>query len=102
MDGGIGRTPVAPAPDETTRRLIEKLRRDYSADPLGLHHELDLSNWQIDTEIAADSFTSEKAKTAQPMAFNRPANASAPPGLKPLMNMKSSKAAPAQPVAKSP
>ena len=27
MDGGIGRTPVA-APDETTRRLIEKLRRE--------------------------------------------------------------------------
>jgi hypothetical protein len=36
------------------------------------------------------------------MEFNRPANASAPPGLKPLVSMKSSKAAPGQPVAKSP
>ncbi|MEA3149743.1 MAG: hypothetical protein QOD56_682 [Gammaproteobacteria bacterium] len=83
-------------------KLPRRVRAVYSADPLGLHHELDLSNWQIDPEIAADSFTSEKAKTAQPMEFNRPANASAPPGLKPLVNMKSSKAAAAQPVAKSP
>ena len=78
------------------------MRAVYSADPLSLHHELDLSNWQIDQEIPADTFTSEKAKTASPMKFDSPAHASAPPGLKPLGNTKPSKAASAQPAAKSP
>ncbi len=83
-------------------KLPRRVRATYSADPLHLHHELDLSNWQLDQAISADSFASEKAKSAQPMNFNRPGNASAPPGLKPLGSMKPSKAAPAQPVAKSP
>ena len=41
------------------------MRAVYSADPLSLRHELDLSNWQIDQEIPADAFTSEKAKSAR-------------------------------------
>jgi hypothetical protein len=86
----------------TDDKLPRRVRAVYSADPLGLHHQLDLSNWQIDSEIPADAFTSEKAKSAAPMKFDRPGHASAPPGLKPLGNAKPSKAAPAQPAAKSP
>jgi len=82
-------------------KLPRRVRAIYSADPANLHHQLDLSNWQIDARIPAEAFTSEKAKSAQPMKFERPATASAPPGLKPLGDMKPSKAAPAQPAAKS-
>ena len=46
-------------------KLPRRVRAVYSADPLGLHHELDLSNWQIDQEIPTDTFTSEKAKSAR-------------------------------------
>ena len=82
-------------------KLPRRVRAVYSADPQGLRHQLDLSNWQIDQEIPADAFSSEKAKSAQPMKFDRPAHTSQPPGLKPLGNLKPSKA-PAQPAAKSP
>jgi hypothetical protein len=82
-------------------KLPRRVRAVYSADPLALHHQLDLSNWQIDAEIPADTFTSEKAKNAAPMKFDKPAHASAPPGLKPLGGAKPSKAGSAQPAAKS-
>jgi hypothetical protein len=83
-------------------KLPRRVRATYSADPLHLRHELDLSNWQLDANISPDSFTSEKAKTAQPMKFARPANASAPPGLKPLGITKPANAASVQPTMKSP
>ncbi len=78
-------------------KLPRRVRAIYSADPLSLRNELDLSNWQIDQEIPADTFTSEKAKSAQPMKFDRPGNRSQPPGLKPLGSM-----APSKPATKSP
>jgi hypothetical protein len=83
-------------------KLPRRVRATYSADPLNLRHELDLSNWQLDAEIGADSFTSEKSKSAQSMKFDRPANVSAPPGLKPLGNAKPPKPTPVRPAAKSP
>jgi len=82
-------------------KLPRRVRAIYSADPANLHHQLDLSSWQIDAQIPAEAFTSEKAKSAQPMKFERPATASAPAGLKPLGKMTPSKAAPAQPATKS-
>ncbi len=82
----------------TDDKLPRRVRAVYSADPLSLRHELDLSNWQIDSEIPADSFTSDKAKNAQQMKFDRPAHA-APQGLKPLDTFK---AAPARPATKQP
>jgi hypothetical protein len=81
----------------TDDKLPRRVRAVYSADPLSLRHELDLSNWQIDAEIPAETFTSEKAQSAQQMKFDRPAHAAAPPGLKPLGT---AKATPAQPAAK--
>jgi hypothetical protein len=83
-------------------KLPRRVRAVYRTDPMGLRHELDLSNWQIDQDISADTFTSEKAKTASPMKFDSPAHASLPPGVKPLGNAKPPKSAAGQPAAKSP
>ena len=54
----------------------------FRADPLGLRHELELSNWQIDPAIPADAFVSTKAQGAGRMAFTAPAPP--PKGVKPL------------------
>ena len=87
-------------------KLPRRVRAVYRADPLQLRHELDLADWQVDGEIPPDAFASEKARGAQPMKFDRPANAAAPigqrPGLKSLGDAKPPKATPAQPAAKSP
>ncbi|HME21308.1 MAG TPA: DUF2092 domain-containing protein [Acetobacteraceae bacterium] len=76
-------------------KLPRRVRAVYSADKQGLRHQLDLSDWQIDTSIPADAFTSEKAKGAQPMTFARPASPFTPPGLKPLGSAQPSTPAPA-------
>jgi hypothetical protein len=81
-------------------KLPRRVRAVYSADPLALHHQLDLTDWQLDADIPAGTFASEKAQAAPRIAFDRPMNAPPPPGLKPLGNLKPSKAAPAQPAAK--
>ena len=76
-------------------KLPRRVRAVYSADPLGLHHQLDLSNWKLNQDMPAELFTSEKAKGAQPMKFQRPGNVPRQPGLKVLGNPGSSKVAPA-------
>src|SRR4051794_19400205 len=45
-------------------KLPRRVRAIYRADPLSLRHELDLSNWQIDPEIPASTFTSDNAQKA--------------------------------------
>jgi hypothetical protein len=82
-------------------KLPRRVRAVYSADPLGLHHQLDISDWQLDTALSADAFTSEKAKTAEPIKFARPANA-APAGMKPIGMTRPPDAKQAKPAAKSP
>ena len=64
-------------------KLPRRVRAMYSADPLGLRHELDLLDWQLDPSIPTEAFSSEKAKSAPRMAFSHPA-AGPPPGVKPL------------------
>jgi len=84
-------------------KLPRRVRAIYSADPAGLRHQLDLSNWQIDPQIPADTFTSEKAKSARRITFDRPVSGRPPPpGLNPLGKAKPSNSAPAQPAPKSP
>ena len=85
----------------TEDRLPRRVRAIYRADPLRLRHQLDLSDWQIDPELPAETFTSDKAKGAQPMKFDRPGNKPLPAALKPLGKPLPSKA-PAPPTAKSP
>lgn len=82
-------------------KLPRRVRAVFSADPLQMHHQLDISNWQLDTALSADAFASDKAKTAEPMKFARPANAM-PAGMKPIGMTGSSKAAPTRPATKTP
>ena len=78
-------------------KLPRRVRAVYSADPLALHHQLDLSDWQIDADIPASTFVSEKAQSAPHMKFDRPMVPPAPQGLKPLGNVKPAKPAPKSP-----
>jgi hypothetical protein len=63
--------------------LPRKLRAVYLNDPQFLRHDMDLSNWKLDPNIAADAFTAPKAASAMHIAFARPdakaANAAAQP-----------------------
>ena len=79
-------------------KLPRRIRAMYAADPLALRHEVVFSNWQIDQPVSADTFVSEKAKTAGRMAFAAPAPP--PKGVKPL-TMKSKSPAPAKAPAKT-
>ncbi len=74
-------------------KLPRRVRAIYRDDPTNLRHQLDLSDWQIDGVIPAEAFASEKAKSANPMKFDRPGNGAGPRGLKPLGNVKPPKAA---------
>jgi hypothetical protein len=82
-------------------KLPRRVRAIYAADRLQLRHELELSNWQLDSTIAADAFTSQKALAAPRIAFANPASA-LPPGVKPLVKMSPSKGTAAKRQSKSP
>jgi hypothetical protein len=82
-------------------KLPRRVRAVYAADPLQLRNELELSNWKLDSTIAADTFMSQKALAAPHIAFANPASAP-PSGIKPLVKMSPAKPAAAKPQAKSP
>jgi len=77
-------------------KLPRRVRAVYSADPLQLRNELDLTNWQVDSAIAPDTFTSQKALAAPHIAMKTPTS-KLPPGVKPLVKMSPSKATAAKP-----
>jgi hypothetical protein len=54
----------------------------FRDDPARMRHQLELSNWQLDTTVAADAFTSAKAGSATRIQFARP-DPQLPPGLEP-------------------
>ena len=74
-------------------KLPRRVRAVFSADPHQLRHEMELSNWQLDMAVPADTFASAKVKTAGRMAFAAPAPP--PKGAKPLTSGKSAQKAPA-------
>lgn len=74
-------------------KLPRRIRATYSADPLRLRHDLELSNWQLDGPVAADAFTTLKAAGAGRMAFATPA-IKLPPGMKPVAMKKSASPVP--------
>jgi len=51
-------------------------------DPDNLRHNLVLSDWQVDSPVSGDVFTTSKAATAKHMEFATPP-AGARPGVKP-------------------
>jgi hypothetical protein len=79
-------------------KLPRRIRAVYAADPLQLRNELELSSWQLDSTIAPDAFTSQKAQAAPRITFASPT--AAPPGVKPLVKMSPPKAGAAKPQSK--
>ena len=65
-------------------KLPRRLRAVFRKDPARMRHQLELSNWQLDTTVAAEAFTSASASKAARIKFARP-DSKLPPGLKPPM-----------------
>src|SRR5438874_6733968 len=53
-------------------KLPRLLHATYLEDPERLRHTLILSDWQLDPAVLADTFTSAKAASANPMPFAHP------------------------------
>jgi len=68
----------------TEDKLPRRIRAQFRADPKGLRHDLELSNWQLDGSLAAATFDTTKAKAGQPMAFAAPGR-QVPIGAKPVV-----------------
>lgn len=73
-------------------KLPRRIRAQFSADPKRLRHDLELSNWQLDGTLAADTFSTAKARAGQPMAFAAPGR-KVPIGVKPVAVERSPKPA---------
>ena len=56
----------------TEDKLPRLLHAIYLDDPERLRHNLILSDWQLDAAVPADTFTSAKAASANPMPFAHP------------------------------
>ena len=81
-------------------KLPRRIRAVYAADPLQMRHEMELSNWQLDSAIDPNAFTSTKAQAAPRIAFKSPV--AAPPGVKPLIKKSPPTAGAAKPQSKAP
>ena len=73
-------------------KLPRRIRAIYRDDPRGLRHDLELSNWQIDGAIAPETFSTQKARAGQPMAFSVPGPERPMPGKKPTAAKAAAKA----------
>jgi hypothetical protein len=63
-------------------KLPRMVRAVFSKDPARMRHQMELANWQLDTTVAAEAFTSAKASSATRIEFARP-DPQLPPGLEP-------------------
>ena len=90
--GGVPTTMVAWANNDvflqlwigTDDKLPRRIRAQFRADPRNLRHDLELTNWQLDGALAAETFSTAKAKAGQPMAFAAPGR-KVPIGVKPVV-----------------
>lgn len=64
-------------------KLPRRIRAQFRADPKGLRHDLELSNWQLDGALPPETFSTAKAKAGLPMAFATPGR-KVPIGAKPV------------------
>jgi hypothetical protein len=53
-------------------KLPRMARAVFLGDPAGLRHQIEFSDWQLDLDVQAEAFTSEKASAAMPIPFDRP------------------------------
>ena len=84
-------------------KLPRRVRAVYSADPAGLRHQLDLSNWQIDQRRSRRTRSRRRRpKSAQPMKFDRPGTRVRAARAEAAREREAVQAGPAQPAAKSP
>ena len=72
-------------------KLPRMVRAVFHADPVGLRHQIEFSNWQIDPAIAPDTFTSPGLASAKRISFKGP-DPQLPPGIKPPKRTKPSTA----------
>ncbi len=75
-------------------KLPRRMRAVFAADPLGLRHDMELSNWQLDPVVSPDTFASAKAQAAGRMAFKAPGPP--PRGAKPIIKGAAPASAPAK------
>jgi len=88
--GGVPTEAVAWATNDvfiqmwvgTEDKLPRRIRAMFASDPLKLRHDMQLSNWQIEVNHAADTFASQKAQSAQRITFGKPVAVAPPPGTK--------------------
>ena len=89
--GGVRTEMVAVATDDVFMqiwlgaedKLPRRIRAVFSADPLRLRHDMELSNWKLDPQLPAETFVSQKAQGAQKMEFAHPV-AKQPAGAAPI------------------
>lgn len=77
-------------------KLPRRVRATFADDPLRLRHDMEISNWQLDGAIPAETFASAKAAAAGRMAFGTP-TVKLPPGMKPVTMKKSTRPAATKP-----
>ena len=53
-------------------KLPRMLRAVYRSDPLRLRHQIEFSNWTLDSPLTAEAFVSTKTAGAAPIAFAHP------------------------------
>lgn len=56
----------------TDDKLPRMIRAVYRDDPSRLRHQVEFKDWQLNTAIAADAFSSSKTEKALPIPFARP------------------------------
>jgi hypothetical protein len=66
----------------TEDKLPRMVRAVFRQDPARMRHQVEFSNWKLDTTVAVDAFTSAKAGSATRINFERP-DPQLPPGLEP-------------------
>jgi hypothetical protein len=71
-------------------KLPRMIRAVYLDDPSRLRHQVEFSNWHIDTPVASDAFASSRAAGASHIQFARP-DPKLPPGTAPTAKSKTSK-----------
>jgi hypothetical protein len=62
--------------------LPRMIRAVYADDPLRLRHQVEFSDWQLNSTVAADTFTSSRSASATRIPFTRPdppSSSSTPP-----------------------
>jgi hypothetical protein len=77
----------------TDDKLPRAIHAFYLNDPDWLRHNLLLSDWQIDTPVSDDAFTSTKAGSAKKIPFAHP-HPEPPPGAKPPVKSPAAKKPP--------